>query len=221
MAPAAGQTNGAHKRQLVGFKNFKRSNPMSDRFETLRFHHIEFYCGDANTTFKRFQWGLGLQLVARSDLSTGNESYASYVLQSNELVFVFTAPYGSSLLKNDSFVPMPSYSQEGARTFLGAHGLGVKAVGILVKDATKAYEESVKNGGIGVLEPRELVEKASGKSMMVSEIKAYGDVVLRFVSSESFEGPFLPKYEPVESYKLCYGLQRLEQLFLLTSLLKL
>lgn len=181
---------------------------MSDRFEALRFHHIEFYCGDANTTFRRFQWGLGMQLVGRSDLSTGNQSYASYVLQSNELVFVFTAPYSSSLAGSSSHVPMLSYSRESALKFLDVHGLGVKAVGILVTDASKAYEESVQNGAVGVLEPMELVDKATGKSMTVSEIKAYGDVVLRFVSSDKFDGPFLPNYEPVESYKLCYGLQR-------------
>ena len=35
-----------------------------------------------------------MQLVAKSDLSTGNKSYASYALKSNDLMFVFSAPYG-------------------------------------------------------------------------------------------------------------------------------
>lgn len=34
-----------------------------------------------------------MTLVAKSDQSTGNSTFASYVLQSNELVFTFTAPY--------------------------------------------------------------------------------------------------------------------------------
>lgn len=34
-----------------------------------------------------------MTLVARSDQSTGNSAFASYVLRSNELVFTFTAPY--------------------------------------------------------------------------------------------------------------------------------
>lgn len=34
-----------------------------------------------------------MTLVARSDQSTGNSSFASYVIRSNELVFTFTAPY--------------------------------------------------------------------------------------------------------------------------------
>lgn len=39
--------------QLVGYDNFKRHNPRSDRFVVHRFHHIEFWCGDATNTFKR------------------------------------------------------------------------------------------------------------------------------------------------------------------------
>lgn len=208
MAPANGSSNGSHKRQLVGFDNFKRSNPMSDRFEALRFHHIEFYCGDANTTFRRFQWGLGMQLVAKSDMSTGNQQYASYVLQSNELVFAFTAPYSGKVEKIGSKEPHPEFSQDSAREFFNKHGLGVRAIGILVGDAEKAYEETVWNGAEGVKEPRELMDSATGKAAVVSEIKAYGDVVLRFISSKGFDGPFLPNYEPVQSFQLSYGLQR-------------
>lgn len=41
----------------------------------------------------RFGWGLGMALVAKSDQSTKNSTFASYVLQSGELVFTLTAPY--------------------------------------------------------------------------------------------------------------------------------
>lgn len=34
----------------------------------------------------RFGWGLGMQYVAKSDLSTGNTTFASHVLESNDLV---------------------------------------------------------------------------------------------------------------------------------------
>jgi 4-hydroxyphenylpyruvate dioxygenase len=39
--------------QLVGFDNFKRHNPHSDRFAVHRFHHVEFWCADATNTYKR------------------------------------------------------------------------------------------------------------------------------------------------------------------------
>lgn len=41
--------------------------------------HTAFACG-------RFSWGLGMTVVAKSDLSTGNSLFASYVLQSHDLV---------------------------------------------------------------------------------------------------------------------------------------
>ncbi|GLE10064.1 hypothetical protein PINS_up022059 [Pythium insidiosum] len=81
------------KVKLVGFKNFVRHNPMSDKFEVKRFNHVEFYTSDATNVYKRFQWGLGMNLVAKSDQSTNNQTSASYVIQSGEIKFVITAPY--------------------------------------------------------------------------------------------------------------------------------
>ena len=81
------------KRKLVGYANFVRSNPKSDKFEIKKFLHVEFYCQDATNTAKRFGWGLGMQTVGKSDQSTGNQSYASYVIQSGEVQFIFSAPY--------------------------------------------------------------------------------------------------------------------------------
>ena len=46
-------------RQLVGFDNFKRHNPFSDKFAIQRFHSLEFYCNDATNVSRRFMWGLG------------------------------------------------------------------------------------------------------------------------------------------------------------------
>ena len=40
--------------QLVGAKHFVRNNPRTDRFPIHRFHHIEFWCSDATTTYKRY-----------------------------------------------------------------------------------------------------------------------------------------------------------------------
>ena len=80
---------------LVGFEAFKlnRCNPMTDKFNMIKFHSLEFYCQDATNTSRRFVWGLGMSQVAKSDLSTGNKDYASYVIKSNDLIFTFTAPY--------------------------------------------------------------------------------------------------------------------------------
>ena len=66
--------------KLMGYNNFVRHNPMSDRFQVKKFHHIEFWCGDATNMHKRFSWGLGMQVVAKSDQSTGNPTYCSFAI---------------------------------------------------------------------------------------------------------------------------------------------
>lgn len=77
----------------------------------------------------RFAWGLGMQLVAKSDHSTGNSTFASYVLRSNDLVFTFTAPYGTLTAGDASTTPQPWFTQDTAFAFLQRHGLGVRAIG--------------------------------------------------------------------------------------------
>lgn len=187
------------KVQLVGFKNFVRHNPMSDRFDVRHFHHVEFYCGDATNTSKRFQWGLGLNLVAKSDQSTGNHEGASYVTQSNDVTIVFTAPYALETEKDAAATfPLPGFDMEFAHKFTQKHGLAIRALGLAVGDAKEAYDASVKNGAVGVLEPKTLTDKASGKSAVVAEVKLYGDVVMRYVSGD-FDGPYLPGYDAVEA----------------------
>ncbi|GAB4822862.1 hypothetical protein N2152v2_009908 [Parachlorella kessleri] len=195
---------------LVGAKGFKRHNPRSDRFPIHKFHHFEFWTGEATMTAKRFTYGLGMPQVAKSDQSTGNHHFASYVLQSNDLVFAVTAPYGRQAPQlAASSSPCPWYSQDKAYETINAHGLYVRAVGLLVADAAEAYRISVEHGGEGVLEPTTLTDEVSGQQLVVSEIKAYGDCVLRFVSG-SYEGPYLPGYEttPPAAGAPDFGLQR-------------
>jgi 4-hydroxyphenylpyruvate dioxygenase len=82
-------------------------------------------------TNRSFQHGLGMTLVAKSDHSTGNSKYCSYVLQSNELVFTFTAPYSRKCCAAapSSSEPLPDYDQQQAFEFICNHGMAVRAVG--------------------------------------------------------------------------------------------
>lgn len=58
----------------------------------------------------------------------------------------------------------------------------VTLTGIRVADVRHAFEVSTANGAEGVLPPTELTDEATGTSAVVSEIRAYGDCVLRFIS---------------------------------------
>ncbi|BBN09409.1 4-hydroxyphenylpyruvate dioxygenase [Marchantia polymorpha subsp. ruderalis] len=195
---------------LVGYENFVRKNPLSDLFDVEKFHHIEFWCGDASNTWRRFSWGLGMNLVAKSEQTTGNQTYCSYVIRSNELLFAFTAPYSKNIDQSTSRIPHPGFKADEANEFFLKHGLAVRAVGLLVEDAEQAYAVSVENGAISVLEPHTLTDDSTGGKQKLAEVKLYGDVVMRFISNHGFTGPFIPNYQPVESLPLTLGIQRLD-----------
>ena len=230
------------ERKLVGFDNFKRSNPKSDKFEMHCFHHVEFYCSDSTNVSRRFSYALGMPIVASSNAASGNYSYASTVMKSNSLCFVFTAPYGMSFSQkrsDESSPPHPGYDVENAHNFVRGkcellyckrdeiilliesscinlsidHGLAVRAIAIRVADASEAFEISTSNGAIGVLPPQSLTDKSTGATMVISEIKMFGDVVIRWLSG-SFSGPMLPNYKPTEvangAHDSNFGILRLD-----------
>ncbi|OQR87843.1 4-hydroxyphenylpyruvate dioxygenase [Achlya hypogyna] len=197
------------KIQLVGHGNFVRHNPKSDRFPMHKFHHIEFYCQDATNVSKRFGWGAGFKCVAKSDQSTGNHSYASYVMQSGELQLVITAPYSRANKKADAIPPHQGFDMDYAHEFNNKHGLAVRAMAITVDDAAAAYEISVKNGAVGVCSPKTSKDATTGEVMVISEVKLYGDVVLRYVSG-NYKGRYMPGYENVEGPEVSIGIERLD-----------
>ena len=204
------------KRKLVGCANFVRSNPLSDAFECEKFDHIEFWCGDATNAAARFGVGLGMGLRCKSDASTGNGTYASYAMKSNDLTFVFTAPYGVESGGSRGEAPHPGHEGRAMMRFFEKHGLAARAVGVRVKDARAAYEEAVKRGARGVLAPTVLTHTVDDGCVkggqVIAEIELYGDVVLRFVNAtDGFDGDFLCNYSATrDAPDVSYGLQRLD-----------
>jgi len=202
--------------KLVGFKNFVRTNPKSDRFQVNRFHHIEFWCTDATNAASRFSWGLGMPIVAKSDLSTGNQVHASYLLRSGDLSFLFSAPYAPSISAGAaSTAAIPTFDAAACVSFAAKHGLGVRAIALEVADAEAAFRASVANGAEPA-SPPSLLDGRTG----FAEVRLYGDVVLRYVSYKdasqvSDSNPsrwFLPGFEAsAEAFlELDYGIRRLD-----------
>lgn len=200
--------------KLVGFKNFVRQNPKSDRFRVNRFHHVEFWCTDATNTARRFSWGLGMPIVAKSDLSTGNTVHASYLLRSGDLRFVFTAPYSPSISDaadaGNSSASLPTFDHAACRTFAASHGLAARSIAVEVEDAEVAFNTSVAHGAKPSSPPVILDNLA-----VIAEVQLYGDVVLRYVSYKDRANhlDFLPGFEPtdeISSFPLDYGIRRLD-----------
>ena len=215
---------------------------LSDRKEALRnnaqhskehinsigYHHIEFYCGDAKSTALSFSLSLGMKVTCTTGQNTGNDQCVSYGLQSEDMRFLITAPYSTQVSSSssnsspppgvtfDSTDPLPSFSIEDSHDFFRNHGLGVKAVGIEVLDAKTAFDNSVSNGAWPMLEPtfipacagylKELgidEDKDGLHGCTISEVELYGDVVLRYISfptkNTSSALPFLPHLAPHSS----------------------
>ncbi|GJZ59470.1 4-hydroxyphenylpyruvate dioxygenase [Tanacetum coccineum] len=208
-------TNSSSPFKLVGFKNFIRQNPKTDKFVVKSFHHIEFWCNDATNTSRRFSWGLGMPLVAKSDLSTGNSSHASYLLSSGTLNFLFTAPYSPNINADvtNTKKGIPSFSHTKCRDFTASHGLAVRAISVEVEDARVAFDVSVANGARPSFAP---VTLGDDNDVVLAEVELYGDVVLRYISGNDDKKcvKFLPCFEQVEKtasfLELDYGIRRLD-----------
>jgi 4-hydroxyphenylpyruvate dioxygenase len=195
-------------------------NPKTDKFEVIRFHHLEFTCCDAISTMKLLKQGLGAEIVAESLNATGNHTYASYVLNTHDITFVVTAPYLAEIKHPEDKLPNPKYDAEKAKTFYTRHGTGVSAVGVEVASAREAYETATKNGARGVIEPYEL--PGEGGKVVLAEVDLYGDwnhpstthqslTVIRFISFEGFKGPFLPGYRAVKDpHPLDHGITKID-----------
>ncbi|KMT02472.1 hypothetical protein BVRB_9g204200 [Beta vulgaris subsp. vulgaris] len=183
-----------------------------DHFPVKRFHHVEFWCGDATNVSRRFSWGLGIPIVAKSDLSTGNSVHASYLLRSYNLCFLFTSPYSPSI-SSPSSSTIPTFNTSHFTSFFTSHGLGVRAIAIEVEDAEAAYNISIAHGAIPSSAPSRF-----RNGTILAEVHLYGDVVLRYISFTYKNKPasewFLPGFEemPGESsfQGLDFGLRKLD-----------
>mmetsp|Transcript_36416 Transcript_36416/g.74747 ORF Transcript_36416/g.74747 Transcript_36416/m.74747 type:complete len:423 (-) Transcript_36416:28-1296(-) len=193
---------------VEGFDKFVRTNPLSDKFASKGFHHVEFFAGDALSVSKRFMGSMGVELAAKSDFSTGNDVHASYLMQTGEVKMLFSAAYQTNnpatQAGNDS-LPFPTFDSRMYAEFFTNHGLAVRAVAISVEDVSGAHATMTANGGISVLPPTVLQDNAGRGSAEIAEVVLYGDVVLRLVDDSKFTGSFMPCFTDVIEASRCKG----------------
>jgi len=196
-------------------------NPMTDLFKVIKFDHLEYTVGDARTSMQIFKRGLGMELIGESRKETGNHSYTSFVLKTNTVKFVFTAPYLAEFKHPDNKMPNPKYDEKKALSFFSRHGCGVSSIGIEVEDAREAYKIATGRGAIGIVEPCVLSNAHDKGSVIMSEILIYNEddkdplhksqTTLRFMQYDGYEGPFIPGYRAVKDpHPLNYGIQRMD-----------
>lgn len=142
--------------------------------------HIHFYVGNAKQAMYYWWKGFGFQPIAYSGLETGNRDFASYVLQSGQIRFVVSSPYGpSSSLASHHLV----------------HGDGVKMLALEVDDAEAAWKYTTSHGGKSAWGPRE--ERDEHGVYRTSAIYTYGETLHVFVDRSGYTGPFAPTYRAI------------------------
>lgn len=150
---------------------------VEDFLPLKRIDHVEFIVGNAKQSSIYYQYSFGFKLTGYSGLETGNKKYASYLLEQGKIRFVLSSP-----LTDDTF-----YAEHHKK-----HGDGVRDIAFEVDDATKSYEETVKRGAKGALEPTKIEDEHG--YIIKSAIHTYGDTLHTFIERKNYKGHFLPGF---------------------------
>ena len=145
--------------------------------------YVELYVGNAKQAAHFYKTAFGFQSYAYSGPETGDKEKVSYVLIQNKVRLVLTTPLH----------PTGTIAEH-----VNKHGDGVKAVALMVNDATDAFEQTVKRGARPYMEPTTR-EDADGKIVM-SGIHIYGDTVHLFIERKDYKGTFMPGFKVWESH---------------------
>jgi 4-hydroxyphenylpyruvate dioxygenase len=141
------------------------------------------YVGNAKQAAHFYKTAFGFQSYAYSGPETGDKEKVSYVLVQNKVRLVLTTPL---------------HPEGTIAEHVNKHGDGVKAVALMVNDATDAFEQTVKRGAKPYMEPTTR-EDADGKIIM-SGIHIYGDTVHLFIERKDYKGTFMPGFKVWESH---------------------
>jgi 4-hydroxyphenylpyruvate dioxygenase len=197
------------------------SRPAATLAEASAFHHVEVLCGDATQLRHMLATGLGLEMTACSDLSTGNAQSTSFCLRSGDVRVVCTAPQPSAVRsarllagggKNSKGeYHMPTFDAAAAEAFVQQHGVAVRAIGLRVPDVRRCFERMTELGAESAMAPATISDERG--TVHLAEVQLYGDVRLRLVDDADFRGEFLPTYADVpRSPRGRFGIERFDHI---------
>ena len=169
------------------------SNPVpssADPLQLIDVDHVRFYVGNAKQAAYFYAHTFGFQISQIADLTTGSRDEADYLLTQGNIRIMLTTPLNKEHPAADEIL---------------RYGDGVKDVAFTVADATKAYEQAVKNGGVSAIEPREITDDRG--TVTVAAIKTYGRCIHSFVSRTGDYalpnikkgGEFMPVFKKMDS----------------------
>jgi 4-hydroxyphenylpyruvate dioxygenase len=139
--------------------------------------YVEFFVGNAKQAAHYYMSAFGFQALAYAGPETGLKEKCSYVVRQHKLTFVLTTP-------------VRAHNEIADHIY--KHGDGVKFIALKVNDATDAWEQTTRRGGISYMQPQHL--KDADGEVVLSGIHTYGDTVHLFVERRNYSGPFMPGF---------------------------
>lgn len=156
----------------VPFSELQVREAQTDLFDIQGIHHLGFLVpgGQALPWALRHEQGLGMARLFQSSSATGNYSYASQVVGSGDVRFVFDSPYAGRAASGASVEPFPR-DIAADRHWLESHNSGVQRIAVDVGDALEAYRIATERGAKGIMEPR--IFSDAGGRLLVSAVMLY------------------------------------------------
>mmetsp|Transcript_19254 Transcript_19254/g.29531 ORF Transcript_19254/g.29531 Transcript_19254/m.29531 type:complete len:382 (-) Transcript_19254:72-1217(-) len=144
------------------------------------FDHVRFWVGNAKQAASFYCARLGFEYLAYQGLETGNREFATHVVRQGGVIFAFTSPLNPT-------------GHEDFTAHHDKHGDGVKDVAFTVDDAAGIFKKAVERGATPVQEPT--THKDDDGSVIISQVKTFGDTIHSFVQRVDYKGVFLPGFK--------------------------
>jgi len=184
---------------------FPTSNNTASSLDTPNFRgydHITWYVGNAKQAASFYTTRLGFYTIAYKGLETGSRYIASHVVANGNIRFVLTSAIKSHTALDDD-EPI-SYEERSLlkeiHQHLEKHGDAVKDVAFEVDSVEAVYRQAVEQDAVSVQPPRTLRDESG--SVTAAIIRTYGDTTHTLISRDSYDGVFLPGYQPIPSAKV-------------------
>jgi len=159
------------------------------------YDHVTWWVGNAKQAASYYTTLFGMKPQAYRGLETGSRYFASHVVASGDVRFVFTSP-----LRSLRHLPADEPISAEDRALLGEmhdhlekHGDAVKDVCFEVDSVEGVYARAVEQGAVPVQPPRVVRDKQHG-SVTTAVIRTYGDTTHTLLRRADYRGPFLPGF---------------------------
>lgn len=166
---------------------------MSESLPLKRIHHIELVAGNAKQAAYFYHKTFGFDLAAYLGPETGHRQRASYVLRQGKINLVLTSPLTH---------------EDPLNVFLTLHGDSVKDICFEVEDVGRVHQAAVERGGISWLDPTST--RDDNGQVDWAAIQAYGDTIHSFITTQDYDGPFLPGFVALDRPGQSTGLLRVD-----------